>query len=243
MYSNSTIARSQVQDEKGGGLGVGLATPSCKITNGTETVEERNSTLGGRSKAGQLTGIMMGGDESRGEVSTLTAGLLMPKQSTLYIRQVSYLKQSRKSTINYALELLGIVDARWTKTSKQRLGTGETIIWSGRQDGDHQEGVAVILSKKHANSIIQWEPINERLFYIRLNSKFAKTSIVVGYAPTDVAENEDKNQFYFALQELWTEYQGYDVLLLMGDFNAKIGNKNINKEKIMGRHGIGDINV
>ncbi|GFR97317.1 craniofacial development protein 2-like [Elysia marginata] len=155
----------------------GLATPSCKITNATETVEERNSTLGGRGKAGQ---------------------------------------------------------ARWTKTGKQRLGTGETIVWLGRQDDNHQEGVALILSKKHANSIIQWEPINERLLYFRLNSKFAKTSIVVGYVPTDMAENEDKDQFYFALQGALDRIPGHDVLLLMGDFNAKVGNNNTNKLRLWG---------
>ncbi|GFR60457.1 hypothetical protein ElyMa_000079500 [Elysia marginata] len=78
----STIAWSHVQDEKGGGLGVELATPSCKITNAAETVEERNSTQGGRSKAGQVTGIMTGMDESREKVSTRTASLLTPKQPT-----------------------------------------------------------------------------------------------------------------------------------------------------------------
>ncbi|GFR90369.1 craniofacial development protein 2-like [Elysia marginata] len=124
----------------------------------------------------------MGGDESREEVSTLTAGLLKPKHPTRIgfwnvrtLYQTGKLAQTIKEMNNYAKELLGIAEARWTKTGKQRLGTGETIIWSGRQDDNHQEGVALILSKKHANSIIQWEPINERLLYVRLNSKFAKT--------------------------------------------------------------------
>ncbi|GFR98352.1 craniofacial development protein 2-like [Elysia marginata] len=146
---HATVSR----DEEGGGSGVGLATPSCKITNATET-------LGRRGKAGQVTGIMTGGDESREEVSTLTAGL---------------------------------------KTT-------------------------------HTNR-----------FFGMLNSKFAKTSIVIGYAPTDVAENEDKDQFYFALQRASNRIPGHDVLLLIGDFNVKIDNNNVNKEKTMGRHGIGDI--
>ncbi|GFR67671.1 hypothetical protein ElyMa_005589000 [Elysia marginata] len=51
-----------------------------KITNATETFEERNFTPGRRRKAGHLTGDAMGGDESRGEASSLTANLLTPKQ-------------------------------------------------------------------------------------------------------------------------------------------------------------------
>ena len=79
------------------------------------------------------------------------------------------------------LSLLGVTEARWTKTGKQRLNTGEVIIWSGRQDDKHQEGVALIISKNHANTLLQWKPINERLLYVRLNSKFAKLSILVAY--------------------------------------------------------------
>ncbi|GFR91106.1 hypothetical protein ElyMa_004320200 [Elysia marginata] len=55
----------------------------------------------------------------------------------------------------------------------------------------------------------------------------------------DVAENEDKDQFYFALQGALDRIPGHDVLLLVGDFNAKIGNNNINKiktEKTMGKN-------
>ncbi|GFR73616.1 craniofacial development protein 2-like [Elysia marginata] len=139
---------------------------------------------------------MTGVDESREEVSTLTAAFMTPKQPprigfwnvrTLY--PAGKLVQTINEMNNYALELLVIAEARWTKTGKQRLSTGETIIWSERQDDNHQEGVTLILSEKHANSIIRWEPINERLLYDRLNSKYTKTSIVVGYVPTGVTEN------------------------------------------------------
>ncbi|GFS02671.1 craniofacial development protein 2-like [Elysia marginata] len=69
---------------------------------------------------------MTGGDESREEVSTQTAGLLKPKQPTRIgvwnvrtLYQTGKLAQTIKEMKNYALELLGIAEARWTKTGTQ----------------------------------------------------------------------------------------------------------------------------
>ena len=41
--------------------------------------------------------------------------------------------------------IMGITEARWTGAGKQRLNSGETIIWLGRQDNKHQEGVTLIM--------------------------------------------------------------------------------------------------
>ena len=46
---------------------------------------------------------------------------------------------------------------------------------------------------------MEWKPINERLLYVRFNSKYAKLSIVVACVPTENENNEDKDQFYEAL--------------------------------------------
>ena len=123
------------------------------------------------------------------------------------------------------------------------MGSGETIIWSGRQDDNHQEGVALIAEKKTAKTILQWKPINERLLYVRFNSKFAKLSVIVAYAPTDVAEEEEKEEFYTKLQASLVSIPKHDVLLLMGDFNARVGKLNVGKERFMGKEGIGEISA
>ena len=91
------------------------------------------------------------------------------------------------------------------------------------------------------NSLLQWKPISERLLYVRLKSKYTKLSILVAYAPIEHADEEDKDQFYSALQAALEDIPSHDVLLVMGDFNARVGNINEQREKTMGRHGLGDL--
>lgn len=124
---------------------------------------------------------------------------------------------------------------------KQRLNTGEVIIWSGRNDDIHHEGVAFLISQKFANTILQWKPINQRLLYVRLNSRYAKVSIVSAYAPIDNADEEAKDNFYSSLQAVLDEIPRHDVTLLMGDFNARVGQSNHNRRRVMGKHAVGDL--
>ena len=190
---------------------------------------------------------MKDGDQSREDVSSPIANLLTPKHHvrvgcwnvrTLF--QAGKLAQAVNEMNRYNLGLLAVTEARWTQTGKQKLNTGEVIIWSGRQDNNHEEGVALIISKKHANAVLQWRPISERLLYVRMNSKYAKLSILIAYAPINAASEEDKDQFYSTVQAAMKDIPAHDVLLLLGDFNARVGSNNTDRERVMGKHGVGE---
>ena len=90
--------------------------------------------------------------------------------------------------------------------------------------------------------MLEWKPISERIIKARYNSAFAKLSVTVCYAPTEDAEDEEKDIFYDELQASVDETPSHDVLLTMGDLNAKVGVDNQVKESTMGRQGLGDAN-
>ena len=48
----------------------------------------------------------------------------------------------------YKLAILGINESRWTKSGRMKTPTGETVLYSGREDGSHHEGVAIIMRKE-----------------------------------------------------------------------------------------------
>ena len=71
--------------------------------------------------------------------------------------------------------------------------------------------------------------MSERLLYARHNSRHAKLSIVVGYAPTENADEEAKDDVYDSLQSVTEGIPKHDVLLMLGDFNARVGSNNENR--------------
>ena len=48
--------------------------------------------------------------------------------------------------------------------------------------------------------------------------------------------------FYDQLQAVTDEVPIHDVVMVLGDLNARPGNNNISRDRVMGKHGIGTIN-
>ena len=90
--------------------------------------------------------------------------------------------------------------------------------------------------------MIEWKPVNSKIIKARLRGRHNNMSIIQCYAPTNDGDEEDKNLFYEQLQAELEEIPRHDVIFVMGDINAKVGDDNLGVERTMGRHGCGTIN-
>lgn len=121
-------------------------------------------------------------------------------------------------------------DIRWTSWDSVKLEGfgelrttyGETILYSGAEE--HHRGVGLILTKSGRQSLIEWNPVNDRIISARFFSRFIRTTIIQIYSPT----NEQ-------LQREIAKVPKHDILLIMGDENAKVGTENEGWERVMGR--------
>ncbi|BHF83812.1 hypothetical protein SprV_0902695900 [Sparganum proliferum] len=77
-----------------------------------------------------------------------------------------------------------------------------TLYHSGPRDSSGRHGVAIALSQQADLAPPAWEPVNDRMAYVRPKGHFTNTSIVAVYAPTSAAEQRDKEAFYSQLQAL-----------------------------------------
>ena len=99
-----------------------------------------------------------------------------------------------------------------------------------------------MMSKEAKKSMIEWTPISERLMVGRFKSRYTKLSVIQCYAPTNDAEEETKDTFYQQLQKALDNVPSHDVLLEIGDPNAKVGRSNEEREKTMGKNGCSEMN-
>lgn len=97
------------------------------------------------------------------------------------------------------LHVLGISECRWTDFEKSVTSTGEIIVYPGRRDNQHHDGVAIILRKTAAKARVEYHS-NERIIRVGLKTKPVQTSIIQVNAPSNDADDEIKQAFYEALQ-------------------------------------------
>ncbi|BHF63561.1 hypothetical protein SprV_0200655500 [Sparganum proliferum] len=114
-----------------------------------------------------------------------------------------------------------------------------TLYHSGPRDSSGRHGVAIALSQQADLALLAWEPVNDRMAYVRLKGHFTNISIVAVYAPTSAAEQRDKEAFYSQLQTLVEGLPHRDLLIVAGDWNGRTGPGDPTTSHLLGRFGLG----
>ena len=122
----------------------------------------------------------------------------------------------------YQWEIIGLAEMRWKGFGETSTDNGHRLFYSGRQDR-HQDGVGFLVHKNIVNSIIECKPVSSRHIAIRLKATPFNLTIIQVYAPTTEASDETIEDFYSQLDDMIRETPKKDILIILGDWNAKIG--------------------
>lgn len=142
----------------------------------------------------------------------------------------------------YRWDVIGLSEVRWTGFGETTTDEGHKIWFSG-DDKKHQHGVAFIVRKEIAGCVISCTPFSSRLISIRVSAKPHNMTIIQVYAPTADYEDEDIEEFYEQLEAVIAKVPKKDILVVQGDWNAKVGPDAFNDwAGTVGRFGIGTTN-
>jgi endonuclease/exonuclease/phosphatase family metal-dependent hydrolase len=75
-------------------------------------------------------------------------------------------------------------------------------------------------------SLLSFKPLSDRMCKLRIRGKFRNITLISRYVPTEDSPDAIKDELYDPLGQEGEKAHKYDILILLGDFNAKIGREN-----------------
>ena len=128
-------------------------------------------------------------DESPRDVRSTTDSLLGPKTNICLrawnVRTMFETSKTAQDIIEmrrYGLDILRISKYRWTGSGRRVSIDGSVILHSGH-GSQHIRGVVLIVSKEKFNTLLEWEPLSDRLISARFDSKHCELAILQCNAP------------------------------------------------------------
>ncbi|BHF84988.1 hypothetical protein SprV_1002814300 [Sparganum proliferum] len=143
----------------------------------------------------------------------------------------------------YKVDIAALSETRFSEQGQlEEVGVGYTFFWSGRPRTERRDaGVAFAIR----NDIVGRLPclpqdINDRLMSLRLplrrGGKFA--TIISAYAPPMTSPVAARDKFYEDLHALLATVSKADKLIVLGDFNARVGTDHTAWRGVLGPHGL-----
>ena len=121
------------------------------------------------------------------------------------------------------VKVLGIAEHWWLSEGRFTTETGNSVFFAGKDSGRRSSGVGFIVEKEKAKAVLGYNPISDRIITLRLQAHPMNITFVQVYAPTTEANDEEMDAFYGLVQEALDRIPKKDIVILMGDWNAKIG--------------------
>ena len=96
-----------------------------------------------------------------------------------------------------------------------------------------------MISNETYAALLNWQPVSDRIISARFSSKVRNISIIKCYFPSELADDNVKDEFYSRQNAVYGSTPRGQIVIVMGDLNAKVGVGNSDVEYVVGRHGVG----
>ena len=108
------------------------------------------------------------------------------------------------------------------------------------QESHRRNGVALIVSKRVQNTVLECNLKNDRMISFCFQGKPFNITVIQVYGRNSNAEEAEIEWFYEDLQDLLELTPKKDVLFIIGDWNVKVGSQEL--PGVTGKFGLGGQN-
>jgi len=192
---------------------------------------------------------MLGHRPSEIVMDSITSNRIQMKNSNLKIgtwnvrglNKPGKLENVLQEMCRMELDILGIAETFWDgsdvfETTLSHPTSKYKVLYSG---GDKKrKGVAVVSRGVAAEAIQSFQMVSERIICVKIRAKPVDLIVIQTYAPTSDAAQAEVDEFYHQIDDVVKTQKKYqDCLIVMGDFNSKVGDKK--EDDIVGPYGLG----
>lgn len=148
------------------------------------------------------------------------------------IFQAGASRKLEEELLKYQIDVAALQEIRWKTIEVTEL---QHYILFNSGEEENRIGTGFIVKKSVSHNVIEYEAISPRHCRLRLKGRFANISLISVHAPTEDAEEEEKEQFYEKMEQAYDKLPKYDVKVVLGDYNAKVGKEKEN-HPVVGYH-------
>jgi len=138
------------------------------------------------------------------------------------------------------LDVLALSETKMKGKGEAMFGNVKGRI-SGVMDGRAREGVALLLSDRVKEWVVDWKEVSSRVMWVKVKLRSSVWVFVGVYAPGSEKSEEERESFWNELTECLRDLGTNVKVVILGDMNARVGVEEV--DGIVGKYGVPGTNA
>ena len=136
---------------------------------------------------------------------------------------------------SYKTDITALQEIRWTGEGIIDKKNHTIFYCSDRKR--HMFGTGFIVNKRNKHLVTDFKAKTPRICKKRVRGLFFNYSHICVHAPTEEKDDDEKDNFYEDLDQIYEECPKRDIKIILGDLNAKIGQEEVYRP-IIGKYSL-----